>query len=37
MGDVKFGPDGEWAKSRMMQVQYHDIKGKAPASRPGRA
>jgi branched-chain amino acid transport system substrate-binding protein len=26
MGDVKFGKGGEWEKSRMMQVQYHDIK-----------
>jgi branched-chain amino acid transport system substrate-binding protein len=25
-GDVKFGPGGEWAKSGMLQVQYHDIK-----------
>jgi branched-chain amino acid transport system substrate-binding protein len=29
MGDVKFGPKGEWAKSRMLQVQYHDIKPSA--------
>jgi branched-chain amino acid transport system substrate-binding protein len=27
MGDMKFGPTGEWANSRMLQVQYHDIKG----------
>jgi branched-chain amino acid transport system substrate-binding protein len=26
MGDIKFGKDGEWANSRWMQVQYHDIK-----------
>jgi branched-chain amino acid transport system substrate-binding protein len=26
MGDVKFGKGGEWDKSRMLQVQYHDIK-----------
>ncbi|MGZ3410491.1 MAG: amino acid ABC transporter substrate-binding protein [Xanthobacteraceae bacterium] len=26
MGDIKFGKDGEWASSRMLQVQYHDIK-----------
>jgi branched-chain amino acid transport system substrate-binding protein len=26
MGDVKFGAKGEWAESRMLQVQYHDIK-----------
>jgi branched-chain amino acid transport system substrate-binding protein len=27
MGDIKFGKNGEWAESRMLQVQYHDIKG----------
>jgi branched-chain amino acid transport system substrate-binding protein len=26
MGDWKYGPTGEWTKSSMMQVQYHDIK-----------
>ena len=26
MGDMTFGPNGEWAKSGMMQVQYHGIK-----------
>jgi branched-chain amino acid transport system substrate-binding protein len=25
MGDVKFGANGEWTKSGMMQVQYHGI------------
>ncbi len=25
MTDVKFGPDGEWTKSGMLQVQYHDL------------
>ena len=25
MGPIKFGPKGEWAEGRMMQVQYHDI------------
>jgi len=25
MGDIKWGPKGEWATSGMMQVQYHDI------------
>ena len=29
MGDIKFGKGGEWAASRMLQVQYHDIKGNA--------
>jgi len=23
--DIKFGDSGEWTKSRMMQVQYHNI------------
>ena len=27
MGEIKFGKAGEWAQSRMLQVQYHDIKG----------
>ncbi|HVG50258.1 MAG TPA: amino acid ABC transporter substrate-binding protein [Xanthobacteraceae bacterium] len=26
MGDVKFGAGGEWATSRMLQVQYHGLK-----------
>jgi branched-chain amino acid transport system substrate-binding protein len=26
MGNVKYGPGGEWTKSGMMQVQYHGIK-----------
>jgi branched-chain amino acid transport system substrate-binding protein len=26
MGDIKFGQNGEWEKSRMLQVQYHGIK-----------
>lgn len=26
MGDIKFGANGEWAKSGMMQVQYHGLK-----------
>ena len=26
MGDWKYGPNGEWTKSGMLQVQYHDIK-----------
>ncbi len=29
LGDMKFGKGGEWAKSGMMQVQYHSIKGNA--------
>jgi branched-chain amino acid transport system substrate-binding protein len=27
VGDVKFGTDGEWAQSRVLQVQYQDITG----------
>jgi branched-chain amino acid transport system substrate-binding protein len=27
VGDVKFGPKGEWAQSRVLQVQYQGIKG----------
>ncbi|MEJ2433542.1 MAG: ABC transporter substrate-binding protein, partial [Pseudolabrys sp.] len=26
MGPIKFGKKGEWAKGRMLTVQYHDIK-----------
>jgi branched-chain amino acid transport system substrate-binding protein len=26
MGDITYNKDGEWVKSRMLQVQYHDIK-----------
>ncbi|HTQ34641.1 MAG TPA: amino acid ABC transporter substrate-binding protein [Stellaceae bacterium] len=27
MGDISFGPDGEWTEGRPIWVQYHDIKG----------
>ena len=27
VGDVKFGPDGEWEKSRILYVQYQNIQG----------
>ncbi len=27
VGDVKFGPDGEWQKPRMLTVQYQNIHG----------
>jgi branched-chain amino acid transport system substrate-binding protein len=27
VGDVKFGKDGEWAQSRVLQVQFQNIKG----------
>src|SRR5260370_40638729 len=26
LGDVKFGKDGEWAESRVLQIQFHDVK-----------
>ncbi|MGP0089092.1 MAG: amino acid ABC transporter substrate-binding protein [Xanthobacteraceae bacterium] len=26
VGEVKFGADGEWAQSRVLQVQFHNIK-----------
>jgi branched-chain amino acid transport system substrate-binding protein len=26
VGQVKFGKDGEWAESKMLQLQFHDIK-----------
>jgi branched-chain amino acid transport system substrate-binding protein len=25
-GDVKFGNDGEWAQSRVLQIQFHNVK-----------
>jgi branched-chain amino acid transport system substrate-binding protein len=27
VGKVKFGPDGEWAKDRMIVIQFQNIKG----------
>jgi branched-chain amino acid transport system substrate-binding protein len=27
VGDIAFGPDGEWTESRMLQVQYRNIHG----------
>ncbi len=27
LGDVKFGEDGEWAQPRMLQIQFHNVKG----------
>ena len=27
LGDVQFGPKGEWAHSRVLQVQYQNVKG----------
>jgi len=29
MGPIKFGKSGEWAKGRMLEVQYHGITDKA--------
>jgi branched-chain amino acid transport system substrate-binding protein len=26
-GDIKFGRNGEWAQARVLQVQFHDVKG----------
>ena len=26
VGDVKFGPDGEWAEARVMEVQFQNLK-----------
>ena len=30
LGDVKFGKGGEWAQSRVLQVQFRNIKGSDP-------
>ncbi len=27
VGDVKFGPNGEWAEPRVLEIQFHDITG----------
>jgi branched-chain amino acid transport system substrate-binding protein len=27
VGDVRFGKDGEWAQERVLQIQFHDVKG----------
>jgi branched-chain amino acid transport system substrate-binding protein len=27
LGDVKFGQDGEWAQSRVLQIQFQNVKG----------
>jgi branched-chain amino acid transport system substrate-binding protein len=26
VGDIKFGPDGEWAEARVMEVQFQGLK-----------
>ena len=30
VGDVKFGPDGEWAEARVMEVQFRGLKSNDP-------
>jgi len=27
VGDIKFGPDGEWAEPRLLTVQFRGLKG----------
>jgi branched-chain amino acid transport system substrate-binding protein len=27
LGDIKFGAKGEWVQSRVLQIQFHDVKG----------
>jgi branched-chain amino acid transport system substrate-binding protein len=27
VGDIKYGPNGEWAEARVLMVQYHDVQG----------
>ena len=27
VGDIKYGPNGEWAEARVLQVQFHDVQG----------
>ena len=27
VGDIKYGPNGEWEQARVLQVQFHDVKG----------
>jgi branched-chain amino acid transport system substrate-binding protein len=27
LGDISFGSNGEWAKARVLQVQFQNIKG----------
>ncbi len=35
LGDVKFGKGGEWAESRVLQVQFRDVKGNDPTQFKG--
>ena len=27
VGDIEFGPNGEWKEARVLQLQFHDVKG----------
>ena len=27
VGDIEYGPNGEWKEARVIQVQFHDVKG----------
>ena len=27
VGDIKFGPNGEWTEPRVLEVQFHDVSG----------
>jgi branched-chain amino acid transport system substrate-binding protein len=31
VGDVQFGPGGEWAKPRQFLIQFQNVKGKDPS------
>ena len=35
LGDIRFGKDGEWAESRVLQVQFRGIKNNDPAQFKG--
>ena len=34
-GDIRFGKDGEWAESRVLQVQFRGVKGNDPTQFKG--
>jgi branched-chain amino acid transport system substrate-binding protein len=34
-GDIRFGKDGEWAESRVLQVQFRGIKNNDPSQFKG--
>jgi branched-chain amino acid transport system substrate-binding protein len=27
VGDIKYGPNGEWAEPGMLEIQFHDVAG----------